>query len=62
MEVKLIVENFTERIDEFDRKIRERLHELVSWSYSYETKELVLELTDIKMREEEYKEVVLSCL
>lgn len=57
----LIEENFPDKIEEFDKKLRLLIPEVKSWSYSYDTKVFTVEI-DKLIDINELKEVVKKCL
>jgi len=62
-EYSFILENFTENIDEFDRKLRNMLRNVKSWSYSYDTQTFIIEIEEAEERKvDELKKIVRQCL
>ena len=62
-EYSFILENFTENIDEFDRKLRNMLRNVKSWSYSYDTQTFIIEIEEAGERKvDELKKIVRQCL
>jgi len=62
-EYSFILENFTENIDEFDRTVRKMIRNVKSWSYSYDTQTLIIEIEEAGERKvDELKKIVRQCL
>jgi len=62
-EYSFILENFTENIDEFDRKLRNMLRNVKSWSYSYDTQTFIIEIEETdESKVGKLKEIVKRCL
>jgi hypothetical protein len=55
---------FPEKIEDFDKKLRQLLRNVVSWSYSYATRTFTIEFSEALLEDEiaSLEEVVKKCL
>ena len=63
MEYTFIIEDFPQKIEGFDGKLRKALRNVKGWSYSYDTKTFTLELEEaFEDKISKLKEAVKTCL